>query len=170
MVEKYWFYWRFEWFWDWIFGDLWCEILWIKCDFCLSSIEVLFYKGLRGFLGGMRWFLMVWKLVKCLILVGLLEVCIEVILGIFGWFRIFKSVYGWNRYLGFRCRTLVLKCKLSPIMAWKHTIILQYYIIFYAVSCFLFIFATWIIAVCQVKMLYTLQLILHDMHQHDLLS
>ena len=28
------------------------EILWIECDFWLSSIEALIYKGLRGFFGG----------------------------------------------------------------------------------------------------------------------
>ena len=31
------------------FGDLLGEILWIECSFWLSSIEALFYKGLRGF-------------------------------------------------------------------------------------------------------------------------
>ena len=82
MVEKYWFYWCFEWFWYWIFGDLLDEILWIECDFWLSSIEALIYKSLMGFWGGMWWFLMVWKVVKCLILLSLLEVCIEVVFGL----------------------------------------------------------------------------------------
>ena len=52
MAEKYWFYWCFEWFWDWIFGSLLDKILLIECDFGLSSIEALFYKGLMGFLVG----------------------------------------------------------------------------------------------------------------------
>ena len=72
----------FEWFWDWIFGGLLDEILLIECDFWLSSIETLFYKGLRGFWSGMWWFLVWCKWVKCLILLGLLEVVIEVFWGI----------------------------------------------------------------------------------------
>ena len=42
------------------------------------------------------------------------------------------------------------------IMAWKNTIIVQYYCIFLGITCFLYIFATWISAICQVKILYTL--------------
>ena len=36
----------FEWFWDCIFSCLLDEILWIKCDFWVSSRKCLIYKGL----------------------------------------------------------------------------------------------------------------------------
>ena len=70
---------------DWIFGGLLDEILWIECNFWLSSIEALFYKGLMGFLVLEWWFLVLWKVVKCLILLGFIEVGIELKMGVEAW-------------------------------------------------------------------------------------
>ena len=88
---------------------------------------------------------MVWKVVKYLILVGFVEVGIEVVFWVeFGWNAsktlILQGVCGLKRYALPGFRLPVLKCKLRPLMAWKHTIIVQYYGIFFY---------------CQVKLLYT---------------
>ena len=86
----------------------------------------------------------------CLILVGLLEVCIEVILGDFlddfCEIGFLKLRCGWNRYAVPSNQTFVLECKLTGdtyrTNVLKHTIIVQYYIMFFGITCFLFIFAT----------------------------
>ena len=52
---------------------------------------------------------------------------------------------GNNRYAPFGNRTFVLKCKLCPLLALKHTIIVQYYGIFFGITCIFYIFATWIL-------------------------
>ena len=61
------------------FDSLRSEYLCIECDFRLSSIEALFFNALRGFLVEQWYFLMVWKVVKCLIFQGFVEVGIEVV-------------------------------------------------------------------------------------------
>ena len=99
---------------------------------------------------------MLWKCVKCLILVGLLEVVIEVILG-----DLARKFEFWSRYMD-GTDTLVLAAEhlfwnvnIPPYdMKIYYNITVLYYI--YAVSCKTFIFATWMSVVCQVKMLYQL--------------
>ena len=107
--------------------------------FWLSSIESLFFKGLRGFLGGMWWFFVMWKVVKCLILLGLLEAGIEVVFWIgLMWnvseMPILQGVCGLNRYAGLPVEQTFLKCKLCPYLyrtnVLNYTIIVQYYSIF----------------------------------------
>ena len=81
-------------------------------------------------------------MVKCLIFRGFVEVCIEVValddlrLNT-SEMLILQGVCGLKRYAVPGFRLLALKCKLSPIITRKHTIIVQY------------------IVDCQVKLRYT---------------
>ena len=81
------------------------------------------------------WFLMVLKVMKCLIFQGFVEVSIEVVFWVeFGWNAsktlILQGVCGLKRYALPGFRLSVLKCKLRPLMVWKDTIIVQYYSVF----------------------------------------
>ena len=78
-----WFYWEKIGICKEIFWIFYEDFLRKFCDFWSSSIEALFYKGLMGFLSGMRWFLVWLEVVKCLIFRRFVEVGIEVVF--LGW-------------------------------------------------------------------------------------
>ena len=48
--------------------------------------------------------------------------------------RKWQSTCGWKRYALPGFRLFALKCKPRPLMVWKHTIIVQYYSVFYGVK------------------------------------
>ena len=110
----------------------------IKYDvFGLVRENALFIRVWGDFRVEYWWFLMVLKVMKYLILLGFVEVDIEVVFWVeFVWNAsktlILQGVCGLNRYAVPGFRLLALKCKLRPLMVWKYTIIVQYYGIFLA--------------------------------------
>ena len=92
MVEKYWFYWCFEWFWDWIFGRVRLKPYFIRAERYFEAIfndfwryrkwwKCWFFKVLPNSVSNSKW----------------------------------GSRYGNNRYALSGNRTSVLKCKPCPL-------------------------------------------------------
>ena len=104
---------------------------------------------------------MVWKVAKCLILVGFIEVGIEVDFWVeLRWNTsetlILQGVCGLNRYAVLGFRLSVLKCKPRPLMTWKYTIIVQYYGMFF---CWSIVWAAAVVPVCYIISQYDISII-----------
>ena len=104
--------------------------------FSVEFEEMLYLQGFDGIFGvKMVIFLMVWKVVKCLILVGFIEVGIEVILVIFDsemsrkcWF--YKEFVDWTDVPVYMANKRSKNVNYAPILTEKYTVIVQYYSIF----------------------------------------
>ena len=121
---------------------------------------MLIFQGFDGIFGVRRWFLMVWKVVKCLIFQCFVEVVIEVVILVgLRWNTsetlILQGVCELNRCALSGNRQSVLKCKLCPLMTLKYTIIVQYYSVFFTVRWWCFTACDWqccpFWVICQVK-------------------
>ena len=82
---------------------LMCYFFIIYSVFCVLRWNALFTRVWGYFLVLEWWFLMMWKVVKCLILVGFVEVGIEVVFWVDFWLNtsgtlILQGICGLNRY------------------------------------------------------------------------